>query len=749
MAKGTTVRMWRRSLIVLIGLIVVGFGVIAVRLVRLQLIDGQFLQEKAIAQQLADTKINAKRGSILDRNGEPLAESASVWTVVLEPIYLKDDGVRAEVAKGLSEILRMEESVLLEKANNTKSYHTIVKRKVESEIKDQIVSFKAEHEITAGIRLIEDYQRYYPNDNNLAAVVLGFTGADSQGLSGLEKQYDEELTGEPGKLVTAKNAQGTDMPYDYEQMEPAQSGHHIKLSLDKFVQYSLERHLEEGIQTNQVKQRATAIVMDVNTGAILGMAVKEDFDPNDPFTITDEVKAAEIETLPEEERAAARTEVLGEQWRNKAVSDNYYPGSVFKIVTSAMGLEEHVITEQTTFDCPGYFMQSGRKIKCHKTTGHGHQTFLQALCNSCNPAFGKLGAMVGKEKFYEYFCAFGFQKRTGIDLPGEAKGQFFNAGGEVGGMTDLDLAIGSFGQGLTVTPIQMLTAVAAVANGGNLVQPHLMEEIIDDEGTVIKTADTTVKHRVISEETSQLLCEYLRINAVEGSGKNGYIPGYRIAGKTGTSEKIGQSMQEGVKDYISSFCGFAPADDPQVAMLVFYDTPKGDSYYGSYVAAPTFRSVMEDILPYLGVERKFNESELEEQDTVTPDITGISLSEAKSALEQAGLTYQVYGPSEGNQTVLSQIPEQGKSIPKEGKVVLFTDTQSVSSTVAVPKLTQLSMAQANETAVNAGINIKISGAWNPAEGETVVSVSQSIQEGEQVSPGTVVEVEFVTQDHIE
>ena len=479
MSKGTTVRMWRRSLIILVALVMVGFGVLAVRLFQLQIIDGEDLQSRAIDQQLADTTIQAKRGSILDRNGESLAESASVWTVVLEPVYFKDDARRAEVAKGLSAILGMEESVLLEKANNTKSYHTIVKRKVESEIKDQIVAFKAEHEITAGIRLIEDYKRYYPNDNNLAAVVLGFTGTDSLGVAVLEKQYYKDLTGDPGLLVPAKNARGTDMPYDYEQMVPAKSGNNLKLTIDKFIQYSLERHLEEGIKNNQVKKRATAIVMDVNTGAILGMAVKEDFDPNNPFTITDEVKAAEIETLPEEERAKARTEALGEQWRNKAVSDNYYPGSVFKIITSAMGLQEGVVTEQTPFECPGYFMQSGRRIKCHKTTGHGHQNFLQALCNSCNPAFGKLGSMIGTEKFYDYFSAFGFSDRTGIDLPGEAKGQFFNAGGVVGAMTDLDLAIGSFGQGLTVTPIQMLTAVASVVNGGRLVQPHVVDQIIE------------------------------------------------------------------------------------------------------------------------------------------------------------------------------------------------------------------------------------------------------------------------------
>lgn len=746
MTKETTARMWKRSLIVLIALVVVGFSIIIVRLIQLQIIDGEELQKRAVSQQLADTSINAERGSILDCNGNLMAESASVWTVVLEPAYFKNDAERSIVAKGLSKILDLDETMIFEKAGNEKSYYTVLKRKVESDIKDEIIAFKKEQSISVGIRLVEDYKRYYPNDNNLASVLLGFTGMDGQGLEGLEKQYDNELTGVPGRLVTAKNAQGADMPYEYEQMVPARNGYDLKLSIDKFIQYTLERNLEEGIQNNQVEQRATAIVMDVNTGAILGMAIKGDFDPNDSFTIADPLKSAKINTLPEAEKAVAKSEALGEQWRNKAVADNYEPGSVFKVITAAMGLEENVVNEQSSFYCPGFFREGGITIHCHKRDGHGQQAFLKALCNSCNPSFYELGKLIGKEKFYEYYSGFGFINQTGIDLPGEAKGQFFNTNGVEGALTNLDLAIGTFGQGLTVTPMQMLTAIAAVANGGYLVQPHVVDQIVDDKGNIVKASGTEIKRQVISEDTSKRLCEMLRINAEKGSGKNGYVPGYRIAGKTGTSEK--NPKRQGL--YIASYCGFAPADNPQIAMLVFYDEPKGQNYYGSYVAAPTFRNVMKDILPYLGVERKFSDTELKNQDTQTPGVAGTSLADAKRNLDQAGLAYRIYGPQGENQTVLSQVPEQGKAIPKDGLVVLYTDEESMNTTVKVPKLTQLTISRASEEAAYAGLNIRVSSAGSGDSSESaVISVSQSIEEGTKVSPGTVVEVVFVAQDTIE
>lgn len=725
----------------LIALVVVGFGVIIGRLIQLQVVQGEDLQKRAVDQQLKDTTISAQRGTIFDCNMKPLAQSATVWTVVLEPAYLKEEETKATVAEGLAKILDLDEKVLREKCD-ARSYYMVIKRKIESDVKDEIIKFKEDNDIGSGIRLIEDYKRYYPY-GSFAASVLGFTGTDSQGLSGLEVFYDEYLTGTNGRLVTAKNAVGTDMPFDYEQMIPAQNGYSLVLSIDETIQHFLEKNLEEGIKNNLVENRATAIMVNVNTGAILGMAVKGDYDPNDPFTIADKEVRSRVNSLSGDEKDKAYNEALQQQWRNKAVSDTYYPGSVFKMITASMGIEEGVVNEESPFDCNGSVQpyEGARPIHCHKRTGHGHQTFLQALCNSCNPAFVNLGKRIGAEKFYEYYSGFGLSQKTGIDLPGEAEDIFFSADGSMG---PVDLAVASFGQNFSITPIQMITAICAVANGGKLVQPHVVEKIIDDDGNIVKSAGDTVKRQVISEDTSRRICEMLHINATTGSGKNGYIPGYRIAGKTGTSEKIADQVATGEKNYIASYGGFAPADNPQVALLVFFDTPKGDSYYGSAVAAPAFANVMRDVLPYLGVEAQYTEEELAKLDTVTPTTIGDTESAAINKLQNAGLKYKVYGSGE---KVVSQIPEPGKSIPKEGTVVLFTDSSSAEKTkTTVPVLTGLTLSEVNRVAAANNINISITGA---ASGSSVISKTQSIPEGTEVTPGTVVEVNFIEKDTVQ
>ncbi len=740
MPKGTTLRMWRRSLIVLVVLVAVGFSVIIFRLAKLQLIDGESLQQKAIEQQLTDTTINAQRGTIYDCNMKPLAQSATVWTVVLEPAYLKDDAEKELVSEGLSKILDMDKDRLKELCAK-RSFYTVAKRKVENDVKEQIIKFKNDNDITNGIRLIEDYKRYYPY-GNFAAPVIGFTGTDSQGLLGLEAYYDKYLTGQPGRVITAKNAKGTDMPFDYEQMIPAQDGYSLVLSIDEVIQHFLEKNLEEAVINNKVQNRATAIIMDVNTGEVLGMAVKGDFDPNKPFEIADQEAAKKIEELPDEEKSAAKAEALQKQWRNKAISDTYYPGSVFKMVTASMGIEENVVDENTQFTCTGGMKpyEGASYVRCHKTTGHGTQTFLQALCNSCNPAFMMLGQRVGAEKYYEYYCGFGFSEKTGIDLPGEAKDIFFSEDGSMGPM---DLAVASFGQNFSITPIQMLTAASAIANGGKVVQPHLVKQIIDKDGNIIESFGTTVKRNAISEDTSRRVCAMLQTNATIGSGKNGYVAGYRVGGKTGTSEKIGSSGEGGM-DYIASFCGFAPAEKAQVAMLVFCDTPKGDSYYGSAVAAPIFAKVMQEVLPYLGIEKKYTEEELLKLAVSTPSVVGKSVSEAKSLITQAELNVNVMGSGD---KVVSQIPEASRQIPKEGTVVLYTDQDSTAETVTVPKFIGLTMAQANELAASSGLNISIVGSTSSAS--SVVSSSQSIEEGAQVPPGTIVSVNFIQKDQVQ
>lgn len=740
MAKGTTIRMWRRTAF-LLAILIIGFAVVVGSLFRLQLVQGEEMQTRAVDQYLKDTSISAKRGTIYDCNMKVLAKSAGVWKVVLEPNYITDDN-RELICNGLSQILGLDKADLIERSKK-KTYYDVVQNKVETDVKDQIVAFKEENEITNGIRLIPDYKRYYPY-GKFASSVLGFTGSDNQGLAGIEAQYDSELTGVPGRLVTAKNAVGTDMPFDYEQMVDAQNGHSLVLTIDEVVQHFLEKYLEEGVANSGTRNRACGIVMDVNTGAILGMAVKGDFDPNDPFTLSDPKEQAAVDALQGEERTKALNEARQKQWRNKCVSDTYYPGSVFKMVTASMGLEEGIISENTSFSCPGYYVVADRRISCWKSGGHGSETFAQGLCNSCNPVFIQVGEKLGPETFFKYFEAFGFTQKTGIDLPGESRSIYYDET-----MGPVELATESFGQNFSITPIQMITAAAAVANGGYLVQPHVVAQVIDDEGNIVRTTDTTVKRQVISNETSRRVSAMLQETATTGTAKNGYITGYRVAGKTGTSEKIAEWVaqgKQGEKKYIASYCGYAPADDPQVAMLVFFDEPlpQGGQVFGSAIAGPPFAKAMSEILPYLGVEAKYTEEELAKLDTSTPDVLGKNVQEAQNTLQSAELDVKVYGQGE---TVLSQVPEPGKSIPKSGCVVLFTDEESTSQTVTVPNLVGLTLSQANSVAANAGINISISGA--ALTGNNAVSNLQSIPEGSQVPPGTMVTVDFVELDSVE
>ena len=734
MAKGTTIRMWRRALLVLTALIVVGFGVIVFRLIQLQLVQGETLQQMAVDQQLKDTKISAQRGTIYDCNMKPLAQSATVWKVVLEPSYFsKDENLKKKIVSGLSEILKLDEKELMDKASK-RSFYIVIKRKVESDIKDKIIAFQKENNIKAGIRLIEDYKRYYPY-GDFASAVIGFTGTDSQGLSGIENYYNDDLTGQAGRIVTARNAVGTDMPFEYEKMVSAKNGNNLVLYMNEVIQHFLEKGLEEGIANNKVMNRAVAIMMDVNTGGILGMAVKGGYDLNKPFEIVDEQIRQKIESLPDEERPKARAEACEMQWRNKAVSDTYMPGSVWKMITTSMAFEENLIDENTNFNCSGSFVpfNGARPIRCHKHGGHGSQTFERAFCNSCNPAFIQIGQLIGPERFYKYYSSFGFTEKTGIDLPGEANGIFFSKDGSMGPM---DLAVASFGQNFSITPIQMITAAAAVVNGGYLVRPRIVKQIIDNDGNIIKSFDVEKRRQVISEETSRRVCALLRQNAIDGGAKNGDVAGFRVFGKTGTTQKIGMCSGDGM-DYISSFCGGAPADNPQFVLLIYYDTPKGDSYYGAMVAAPTFAKIMQDALPYLGVEKIYNEEELKNLDVTVPFLVGSSVAQAKNQLNNLQLNPVVYGDGE---RVVSQIPEVSTSMQKGGTIVLYTDSNFIDKKAIVPKLTGLSLSAANKAATNAGINISIKGT--ALSGNNVISVSQSEPEGKAVSQGTVVTVEF-------
>lgn len=740
MAKGTTVKMWRRTLIVLIVMVALGFGLIVVSLIRLQLVDGAELQKAAVDQQLRDTTISAQRGTIYDRNMKPLAQSATVWKVVLAPAYIDkdDETLRRKLSTGLADILGLDAEDIYKRTEGT-SYYDVLKTKVETDVKDRLVQFIEENDLGNTIQLQEDYKRYYPF-GSFASTILGFTGTDGQGLAGLEAYYDEYLSGTAGRLVTAKNAVGTDMPFQYEQKVEAQDGYNLVLTIDEVVQHYLEQALEEGVENNKVENRATGIVMNVKTGEIVAMAVKGDYDPNNPFVIADEEERARIAELPEEEQQEATSAALQAQWRNKAVSDTYYPGSVFKMVTLSMALEENVATEETTFTCTGSYVpvQGERAINCHNTSGHGTQTLVQGTMNSCNPFFIYLGQLLGTETFFDYFEAFGFTQKTGIDLPGESQSIYHDRD-----MSLMDLAVESFGQNFSITPIQMITACAAIANGGYLVQPHVVSQIVDNDGNIIKTADTTVKRQVISEETSKRVSKILQENATSGTAKNGYVAGYRIAGKTGTSEKVGADGKVGSDNkYIASYCGFAPADDPQYAVLVFFDEPTGDSYYGGAVAGPVFAKIMEEILPYLNVETKYTEDEAGSVGVSAPNVIGKTVSEATNELTNSGLKILVKGSGD---TVIAQTPDLGSSVPSGGTVVVYTDEASMNQTVTVPNFTNRSLSDVNYLAAQAGLNIKVTGAYNSS---AATARTQDYAAGEQIKPGTVITVNFVEEDTV-
>ena len=747
--------MRKKATVLVAALIFAGFGWVIVNLIHWQIFRGEDLSQAALNQSLRSTTLSATRGTIYDATGKVLAQSASVWTVVLEPAYFEDyedpEAVRRTVAQGLAQILGMDENEVYERTQGN-SYFVYLKRRVETDIRDQINEFLEKNEISAGVRLIEDYKRYYPY-GTVASTVLGFTGTDGQGLEGLELQYDSELRGTAGRLISSQNAIGTDMPFEYEQYVEAENGYDLVLTIDETVQSVLEKYLAEGVEQFNVKNGAVAIMMDVDTGAILGMATTPTYDPNDPFTIYDEGLQAEIAALSGEEQDKAFNAAQLKQWRNKAVSDTYYPGSVFKMCTYAMGLEEGVVTEQSTFNCGGSIMVEGwnQPIHCWRHSGHGLETFREGLYNSCNPWAIHIGQLLGAETFGKYREAFGFTESTGIDLPGEATTLYHS----VSDMANVavDLATESFGQNFSITPVHMITAAAAIANGGNLVTPHVVDRVVDQEGNIIKTADTSYRRQVISEETSAAIVDILRENVEHGTATGGYVAGYRICGKTGTSEKMDKWNEDRSKpmEYIASFCGFAPAEDPKYALLVFFDEPDGETNGGytggNAVAGPYFAKMMEEILPYLGVEAQYNEEEYAALDTVAPTVTGLTLQEAYEKLESAGLTYSVIGEEdEGNATVTAQVPESGGAVPKDGKVVLYTDGYDESSTyVTVPNFVGYDVTNASYLASISGLQISISGSAS----STAEATSQSVAEGEQVQNGTVISLYFVDNTNAE
>ena len=732
--KGPAQRLRQRTAILILLILVLGFGAAVLRLTYLTTVQSSELQEAAVDLQLADTTVSAKRGTIYDANGNVLAESASVWQVVMSPVNFKDDKQRQAAAKGLSEIFDLEYNDVLDDTKQ-QSHYVVVKRRIESDEREKVLelidTLKKDYNCSGVIQLLDDYKRYYPK-NSLASSVIGFTGSDDQGLEGIEYEYDSYLSGTPGRIITAQNAIGTDMPFRYEQNVESEDGNNVYLTIDETIQSICEKYMQKGVEDNNVLNKGVCIAMDVNTGAILAMVTTDGYDLNNPYELSAKDKK-KIKSTSKKKQAEAESAALSNMWRNKAVADTYMPGSVFKMCVASAALEENLVNEKTSFTCTGSISVEGVPINCSNISGHGTQNFVEAISNSCNPAFVQIGQMLGASKFRQYYQGFGFSEKTGIDLPGEAEDSFWKEG-KMGGV---DLAVASFGQNFTITPIQMITACAAVSNGGYVVQPHVVSKITDSKGNVIKTVDKKIKRQVISDDTSKKMNEYLEYNTERQGAAAGYISGYKVAGKTGTSEKRGVTKVESSfsEDYISSFCGYAPADDPQIAMLVFFDTPDGDAYYGSQVSSPVFINIMSEVLPYLDVKTSYTDEELGYVDASAGDYTGVSVDEAKTAVEADGFTATVKG---NGSTVISQIPTVSSGLQKGGSIVLYTDSDSQSETVSVPSLIGLSPDEVNNVASDYGLNVSFSGATTSSG----TSSSQNIEAGTSVSPGTVITVSF-------
>ncbi len=717
----------RSNLIVFATVMVVAFIALVGRLAYISLIRHDYYSELATSQQLRDTIISAERGNIYDTNMNVLARSATVWTVALAPNLIdEDEDVYDQISSFLSKKLDVPYETIYEKCKED-SYYSIVKRKVDKPIKDEIETFIDENDIS-GITFTQDTKRYYPY-GSLASQILGFVGTDNYGMYGLEAYYEEYLSGISGRILTAVNAQGGDMYYRMESVSEAQNGYSLVLTIDANIQRFLEQSLEEAMAEHNVHNYVCGIVMDVNTGAIYAMSSKPDFDPNDPLEIYSELTQKELAAITDEEQfIAALSKAQEFQWRNKAISDIYEPGSVFKVVTASAALESGTFTTESRFRCYGrYNVYGSLYIADANSIAHGDEDFTDATVNSCNSAYMQMGLTMGREIFFKYFDAFGLTEKTGIDLPAESGSSYYTA--EQMGV--VELASCSFGQSNAITPIQLLTAICAAVNGGYLVEPYVVRQVLDADGNIVKETGTTVKRQVISQETSKTMCKVLE--KVVESG-NAYLSGFRLGGKSGTAEKLNSDSDE----YVSSFAAFGPADSPQVACLILYDGPHSYSTYGGSIVAPVVSSVMAYTLPYVGVGAVYSDDELASVDVYTPNVIRSSLTYAKAQLQKRGLNFKVTG--DGTEVVY-QYPTGGTSIPKGSTVVVGTD-ESEPKYVKVPDLNGYSPSQAAALIESLGLNIRSSGSTS----HMAEDKRQSIAPGESVPEGSLIEVEFILAD---
>ena len=769
--------------IVAASLMTVGVLAVILRVGYLSLYKGDELRYKAERRQLSDSVITAGRGAIYDANMKVLAQSASTWLVYCVPSKIDDDkdgGRTAEekieiLTANLGEILGVDEKELRKKLSDHDSGYVKIAGQVEKEPKERVVDFRSEYGFQEIIGIDEDSKRYYPY-GSFASSVIGFVNVDGDGNGGVEQEYNSALTGVEGRRITSKNGRNEAIGTDYETVYEAQQGAGVVLTIDETIQYYLEEALSQAVIDHNA-MNAYGIVMDVQTGAILAMSTMPGFDLNDPRTIQNpklidmlleddgkkDEEDAEEEEVEEEETTEPETEKTGEndkkqeatrvltqkqqkkirenenylnalfaQWRNRVISDTYEPGSVFKTYVLSAALEEGVVNENTTFTCVGGIQVADHYIKCWKTGGHGHETLAQGLMNSCNPFFITIGQKMGKDIFYKYFEAFGFTEKTGIDLPGEVSPKAGVTYHTLDGLNLPELSSSSFGQTFQISPIQMITGISCIANGGKLMKPYVVAKTIDSEGNTITETKPVVRRQVISEKTSKQVASIMEEVVSHGTGKNAYVPGYRVAGKTGTSEKL--TNEEG--KYIASFSGFAPADNPRIAVLVAIDEPEGE-HGGGAIAAPIVGSIFEKTLVYLNVEAQYTDEELAKITKTAPSVVGKTVSAAKNEVSSAGFTIKVVGDGE---TVVSQMPAPNSSLPADGIIVVYTEQDSASEKVEVPNLTGMTISQANRYAVNSGFNIKIIGAtYNNGE---VVSYRQSVEPGTKAEIGTVITVYF-------
>ena len=761
----------RRTLVLMVLFGVVVFIPLIVTLYNLMIRDHDYYEAQAIDNQTRYTSLSASRGQIFDRNMNVLASSKTVETVFIDPNEIAQEMTKPEnsnlldhIARGLSEILDVSTDFVYKQAEDKAFRYKVIRRKIPEELADEVRSFVSENEIK-GVYLETDAQRYYPY-SSLAAQVMGFVSTDNVGSEGLEAYYDSYLQGTAGKVVTTKGNYGSEMLYTYEKYYDASDGDSLVTTIDQTVQHYLEKNLETAIEKYDIINGAFGIVMDVNSGQILAMANLGSYDPNNYQEIYDQALAGQLEAqyqdallldkdsdAYQEAMSAYNQAVAAErlrQWRNRCVSDGYEPGSTFKLVTLAAALDCGAVTENSTFYCGGHetFNDREQEVSCWKAAGHGMQTTMEALGHSCNIAFGHIGVNMTRKTFVEYFKAFGFLEKTGVDLPGEASGLFWAEDK----FSVANLISASFGQTFRVTPMEQVRAVAAIVNGGYLLKPYVVSQVLDSDGNIVKSNERTVLRQVISEETSATMCKMMEYVVTDGTAGSAKTPGYRVGGKTGTSEKIDTYDENGkpVEDKIVSCIGVAPIDDPKYVVLVALDTPNyvaGTSYTphnqyisGGLMAAPTVRDVFLDILPYLGVEPDYSSDDIRGVNITLPDVIGMTEDEAAALLSGKSITYRTVGQGS---TVSDQLPNPGAEVPGNSEIILyFGNAVKTTEQVEVPDFVGYGIADVDYLATNAGLYIQAKGTDHRDEYVTVAY--QDIEPGTMVDRGTTITVEFTT-----